>query len=55
MAVDKHRTCNAPYNRRDFKDLPSDGIRMGYMQNLNGVHLNGVNLYAVTKKDPPYC
>lgn len=56
MAIDKSRTCSAAPNVRDLTILPSDGIRMGYFQKLyNSTLLNGINLYAITKKDPPYC
>ncbi|XP_055325367.1 uncharacterized protein LOC129579356 [Sitodiplosis mosellana] len=56
MAIEKRRTCSAPANPRDLSILPSDGIRMGYFQKLyNSTLLTGINLYAITKKNPPYC
>lgn len=56
MAIEKGRTCGAPLYGRDLSILPSEGIRMGYFQKLyNSTLLNGINLYAITKKDPPYC
>lgn len=56
MAIEKSRTCNAARDNRDLNILPSEGIRMGYFQKLyNLTILNGINLYAITKKEPPYC
>ncbi|XP_031633365.1 uncharacterized protein LOC116347088 [Contarinia nasturtii] len=56
MAIEKAKTCSEPANSRDLSVLPSDGIRMGYFQKLyNSTLLNGINLYAITKKSPPYC
>lgn len=56
MAVEKSRACNKALTTRDLTMLPSDGIRMGYFQPLyNSTEFNGINLYAITKKSPPYC
>lgn len=56
MAIDKARTCTIPIYSRDVIVLPSEGIRMGYYQKLyNSTLFTGVNLYAITKRDHPYC
>lgn len=54
MATKKSRTCNKPLNNRDAYALPSEGIRMGYLQKITNSTLNDVNLYVRTKSDPPY-
>lgn len=56
MAIDKSRTCTTALNTRDLNVLPAEGVRMGYFQKLyNSTIMKGINLYAITKKDPPYC
>lgn len=55
-AVEKSQTCKELADSRDLKQLPTDHtIRMGYFESAQDAkNYNGVNLYAVTTRDPPY-